>query len=74
MVTSLSFSPNGTRLLSAGQEQGKNIRIWNMSNGWETGSFQKGGSSIQTIVVGTDGKYFFTGQVAQSINIWGAPE
>jgi WD40 repeat protein len=70
MVTSLSFSPNGTRLLSAGQEQGKNIRIWNMSNGWETGSFPYMGS-IQSIKASPDGQFFATGIVSGSIRIHG---
>jgi WD40 repeat protein len=68
-VTALAFNPEGRRLISGSQEQGKNIRIWNVTNGWEIGSLDNGGG-IRSLALSPDGTFLVAGGY-ERIKIWG---
>jgi Tol biopolymer transport system component/TolB-like protein len=68
-VTALAFNPEGSRLISGSGAQGKNIRIWNVTNGWETGSLDNGGG-IRSLALSPDGTFLVVGGY-ERIKIWG---
>jgi WD40 repeat protein len=72
-IRAISFSPDGSRLLSADQDSsGSNIIVWNMSNGWEAGRFKlRGGRSPTSLVISADERYFAVSKDGESITIWG---
>ncbi|MDR2784681.1 MAG: hypothetical protein LBB83_02080 [Treponema sp.] len=71
----LSFSPDGSRLLSFRNTSGggRNIVIWNMDTGWEIGrlNIPGGGHGTVSLVMSPDGKYFAIGEQEKSVTIWG---
>jgi WD40 repeat protein len=69
-VSDAAFTSDGSSLISADSGLGNTIRIWNLSNGGETGRL-RGGSDIKSIQISPDGKYFAVGASAKSITIWG---
>jgi Tol biopolymer transport system component len=73
IIRSISFNPDGSRLLSADQSSSSsgNIIIWNMSNGWEAGRLNSKGNQITSLVVSADGKYFAIAKNEAGITIWG---
>jgi WD40 repeat protein len=76
-IRAISFSPDGSRLLSAAHGSalgsGSNIIVWNMSNGWEVGRLKSEGSAskISSLVISPDGRYFTTGGSETKVTIWG---
>jgi WD40 repeat protein len=74
-ILAISFSPDGSRLLSAAQDSsGKSqghIIVWNMSNGWELGRLKSVGYSVSSLVISPDGRYFATGGSETDVTIWG---
>jgi WD40 repeat protein len=71
IIRAISFSPDGSRLLSADQGSSNNIIIWNMSNGWEAGRLNSRGGQITSLVVSADGRHFAIAKNEAGITIWG---
>jgi hypothetical protein len=76
-IRAISFSPDGTRLLSAGgstiiDSSGSiDIIVWDMSNGWEVGRLRSFGYSTMSLVTSADGKYFAISIDESKTAIWG---
>jgi WD40 repeat protein len=79
-VSALCFNPEGSRLISGEAARGNNIKIWNMSSGWEAGSLAGGeGEGIYCLSVSADGTFFVSvagmnqdgGTYSGIYNVWG---
>jgi WD40 repeat protein len=69
IIQAISFSPDGTRLLSA--DYAGSIIVWDMSSGWEVGRLRGDISDITSLVISADGKYFAISRNRVKIAIWG---
>jgi WD40 repeat protein/serine/threonine protein kinase len=68
LVTSLAFSPDGKRLISASMD--KTIKIWDVSRGEVIHNCNGHEDSIWSAAVSPDGKYIVSGSGDGTVRIW----
>jgi WD40 repeat protein len=61
-VQGLAWTPDGTKIVSAGKE--KSIKIWNASTGKDVSSINATGEWVSALILSKDGKHIITGQHA----------
>jgi WD40 repeat protein len=71
-IRSMAFSPDGTMLATAGNDQ--TVRIWNVSSRESTASFTDHFQSIGTLSFSADGKYLVSGSDDGVIHVWSLPD
>jgi WD40 repeat protein len=77
-IWSMSYSPDGTRIVSGGED--KTVRIWNASTGAEVMTLRGHGdwpelpscSPVSSVVFSPDGKLIASGSYDRTIKIWNA--
>jgi WD40 repeat protein len=71
-VYSLVFTPDSSRLLSAGADA--KVRVWDLANEKEVIHFGEGYASICCVALSPDGKTAATGNTDNKIMLWGRGE
>lgn len=66
----MAYSPDGRRLVSAGQDQ--TIRIWDLSSGHDLLTLRGHRGWIRSVVFGRDGKRIASASDDGSLFIWNA--
>jgi WD40 repeat protein len=70
-IQAISFSPEGSRLLSVElSSTNNNIIVWNMSTGWEVGRLNPANSITLSFAISADGKYLASAR-NNIFSIWG---
>ncbi|HWY86038.1 MAG TPA: hypothetical protein VNX28_04905, partial [Gemmataceae bacterium] len=69
-VHAISFSPDGTRLASAGSDQ--TVKIWDLGNGHEILAYAGHASAVRCVAFSPDGKSIASGGADKGIKIWDA--
>jgi WD40 repeat protein len=68
-VCAVAFSPDGSRLVTAGRDQV--VRLWDLATGQERRTLEKKSASwIETVAFAPDGKWLATAGQGGSIRIW----
>lgn len=70
-VTSVTFSPDGTKLVSAGQD--RVARLWDVAAGRELGVLRGHDGIVRAAIFSPDGLTIATGSVDKTIRLWHAP-
>ncbi|MGB6220597.1 WD40 repeat domain-containing serine/threonine protein kinase [Haloferula sp.] len=71
-VNVLAWSPDGTRLVSGGDD--RIVRVWDINTGKEVLSFRGHTDSITTLAWSPDGQWIASGQRGGMVRIWNAAE
>jgi WD40 repeat protein len=66
-VISVSFSPDGLRIISASDD---GIKIWNLETGKVEKNYSDGGTEFYSAVFSQDGKRFAIGSNKYKVYIW----
>lgn len=67
-VASLSFTPNGTSLVSGGAD--KQVRLWNLADGQLQRSYVGSSDAVTNVKVTQDGTRIVAGGVDKNVRIW----
>ena len=67
-VASLSFTPNGTSLVSSGAD--KQVRLWNLADGQLRRSYVGSSAAVTSVAVTQDGTRIVAGGVDKNVRIW----
>jgi WD40 repeat protein len=67
-VGSLSFTPNGTSLVSGGAD--KQVRLWNLADGQLRRSYVGSTAAVTSVKVTQDGTRIVAGGLDKSVRIW----
>src|SRR5947209_717973 len=68
IVQSLAFSPDGTRLVTAGQDG--TVRVWDADTGREVGFYAGHAERVSAVAYSPDGKWVASGGADPEIKIW----
>jgi WD40 repeat protein len=71
-ITSLSFSPDGSRLASGGQDN--TVRVWNMADGQPISQFGAHAAPVTTVVFSGSGQEVVSGAADGSLHLWNAAD
>lgn len=71
-IDSVSFSPNGQYLITAGDYPDSTVRVWDLKSGVEIShKTHEGGGSIQSVDISPDGQYIISASMwDNSARIW----
>jgi uncharacterized protein (TIGR03067 family) len=67
-VTSVAFSPDGSRALSASKD--RTVRLWDLANGKELQRLNGHTDAVEAVVFFPDGKRALSGSVDRTARIW----
>jgi WD40 repeat protein/tRNA A-37 threonylcarbamoyl transferase component Bud32 len=67
-VQSVAFSPDGTRLASAGDE----LKIWDLTNGQEVLTLRGHRGAVNSVAFSPDGKHLASAANDQTVKLWDA--
>jgi len=71
-VSSVSFSPDGKRIVSGGSEYQKpgEIKVWDAQTGQETLTLTGHSGSVWSVSFSPDGKRFVSGSLDNTLKVW----